>query len=78
MVDGGATVTTELNVVTGAGVVDGATVTSVFNVVAVETGGLVVTGAAVVGAVAGALATTVRGAVPSLPTRDAVRKAMGK
>ncbi len=27
------------------------------------------------GAVAGALATTVRGAVPSLPTRDAVRKA---
>ena len=28
-----------------------------------------------VGAVAGALATTVRGAVPSLPTRDAVLKA---
>ena len=34
--------------------------------------------AASVGAVAGALATTVRGAVPSLPTQAAVRKAMGK
>ena len=34
--------------------------------------------AASVGAVAGALATTVHGAVPSLPTRDVVRKAMGK
>jgi len=34
--------------------------------------------AASVGAVAGALATTVRGAVPSLPTRDVIRKAMAK
>ncbi len=34
--------------------------------------------AAQVGAVAGALATTVRGAVPSLPTQSAVHKAMGK
>jgi ribokinase len=40
--------------------------------------GLTITDAAAVGAVAGALATTVHGAVPSLPTRDAVRKAMGK
>ena len=40
--------------------------------------GATINDAAVVGAVAGALATTVRGAVPSLPTRDAVRKAMGK
>ena len=50
MVEGGATVTTELDVVTGAGVVDGATVTSVFKVVAVVTGGEVVTGVVVVGA----------------------------
>lgn len=34
--------------------------------------------AASVGAVAGALATTVRGAVPSLPTQSAVRKAIGE
>jgi ribokinase len=40
--------------------------------------GATISDAARVGAVAGALATTVRGAVPSLPTRDAVRKAMGK
>ena len=40
--------------------------------------GLTIADAAAVGAVAGALATTVHGAVPSLPTRDAVRKAMGK
>ena len=40
--------------------------------------GLTIADAAAVGAVAGALATTVHGAVPSLPTRDAVRKAMVK
>ena len=40
--------------------------------------GLTITDAAAVGAVAGALATTVHGAVPSLPTRDAVRNAMVK
>jgi len=40
--------------------------------------GAAINDAAAVGAVAGALATTVRGAVPSLPTHDAVRKAMGK
>jgi ribokinase len=40
--------------------------------------GLTITDAAAIGAVAGALATTVHGAVPSLPTRDAVRKAMIK
>ena len=34
--------------------------------------------AAAVGAVAGALATTVRGAVPSLPTQTSVRSAMNK
>ena len=40
--------------------------------------GATISEAAAVGAVAGALATTVHGAVPSLPTRDVVRKAMGK
>jgi len=40
--------------------------------------GATISDAASVGAVAGALATTVHGAVPSLPTRDVVRKAMGK
>ena len=40
--------------------------------------GATISDAARVGAVAGALATTVHGAVPSLPTRDVVRKAMGK
>lgn len=40
--------------------------------------GAIINDAASVGAVAGALATTVHGAVPSLPTRDVVRKAMGK
>ena len=40
--------------------------------------GSTISDAASVGAVAGALATTVHGAVPSLPTRDVVRKAMGK
>jgi ribokinase len=40
--------------------------------------GLTIADAAAVGAVAGALATTVHGAVPSLPTRDAVRNAMVK
>ena len=40
--------------------------------------GATISEAAAVGAVAGALATTVHGAVPSLPTRDAVRKAKGK
>ena len=40
--------------------------------------GATISDAAAVGAVAGALATTVHGAVPSLPTRDVVRKAMGK
>ena len=40
--------------------------------------GATISDAASVGAVAGALATTVHGAVPSLPMRDVVRKAMGK
>ncbi len=40
--------------------------------------GATISDAASVGAVAGALATTVHGAVPSLPTRDVVRKVMGK
>lgn len=40
--------------------------------------GVSINDAASVGAVAGALATTVHGAVPSLPTYDAVLKAMGK
>ena len=40
--------------------------------------GAIINDAASVGAVAGALATTVHGAVPSLPRRDVVRKAMGK
>jgi ribokinase len=40
--------------------------------------GATISDAASVGAVAGALATTVHGAVPSLPTRDVVHKAMGK
>ncbi len=40
--------------------------------------GATISDAASVGAVAGALATTVHGAVPSLPKQDVVRKAMGK
>ena len=40
--------------------------------------GAAISDAASVGAVAGALATTVHGAVPSLPKQDVVRKAMGK
>ena len=40
--------------------------------------GATINDAASVGVVAGALATTVHGAVPSLPRRDVVRKAMGK
>ena len=40
--------------------------------------GATISDAAAVGAVAGALATTVRGAVPSLPTQSSVRSAMNK
>jgi ribokinase len=40
--------------------------------------GATISEAAAVGAVAGALATTVRGAVPSLPTQTSVRSAMNK
>lgn len=40
--------------------------------------GATIADAAAVGAVAGALATTVRGAVPSLPTHTSVRSAMNK
>ena len=40
--------------------------------------GSTISDAAAVGAVAGALATTVRGAVPSLPTQSSVRSAMNK
>ena len=40
--------------------------------------GATINDAASVGAVAGALATTVRGAVPSLPTRISIRSAMKK
>jgi ribokinase len=40
--------------------------------------GATINDAAAVGAVAGALATTVRGAVPSLPTQTSVRSAMNK
>ena len=40
--------------------------------------GATISDASSVGAVAGALATTVHGAVPSLPKQDVVRKAMGK
>ena len=40
--------------------------------------GATISDAAGVGAVAGALATTVRGAVPSLPTQSSVRSAMNK
>ena len=40
--------------------------------------GAIISDAASEGAVAGALATTVHGAVPSLPKQDVVRKAMGK
>jgi ribokinase len=40
--------------------------------------GATIADAAAVGAVAGALATTVRGAVPSLPTQNSVRSAMNK
>jgi ribokinase len=40
--------------------------------------GAAINDAAAVGAVAGALATTVRGAVPSLPTQNSVRSAMNK
>ena len=40
--------------------------------------GATINDAASVGAVAGALATTVHGAVPSLPTQNSVRSAMNK
>jgi sugar/nucleoside kinase (ribokinase family) len=40
--------------------------------------GATIADAAAVGAVAGALATTVHGAVPSLPTQTSVRSAINK
>ena len=40
--------------------------------------GATISDAAAVGAVAGALSTTVHGAVPSLPTQSSVRSAMNK